>query len=49
MLRKLKYRIFLTMLLLFSLSGCSAIRGVGEALTNSFKGFSIHFPTIHFP
>ncbi len=49
MLKKLGYRIYLAVILAFSVSGCSAIRDVGNALTNSFKGFSIHFPTIHFP
>jgi hypothetical protein len=44
MLRKLWYRVCLTVLLVFSLSGCSAIRDVGRALTHGFKGFSIHFP-----
>jgi len=49
MLRKLSIRIYLAVVLAISLSGCSAIRGIGHALTNSFKGFQIHFPTIHFP
>jgi predicted small secreted protein len=49
MLRKLSCRIYLAVILALSLSGCGAIRGVGNALANSFKGFSISFPTIHFP
>jgi predicted small secreted protein len=49
MLRKLSCRLYLAVILAFSLSGCSAVRGIGNALTNSFKGFNIHFPTIHFP
>ncbi len=49
MLRKLGYRIYLAVVLAFTLSGCGAIRGVGNALGTSFKGFNIHFPTIHFP
>jgi hypothetical protein len=49
MLRKLSYRIYLAVIAAFSLSGCGAIRSVGNALTNSIKGFNIHFPTIHFP
>lgn len=44
MLRKLRYRVFLAVSLMFSLVGCSTIRDIGNALTNSFKGFSIHFP-----
>jgi hypothetical protein len=34
----------LIVILMISLSGCDAIRGIGNALTNGFKGFSIHFP-----
>jgi hypothetical protein len=49
MLKKLEYKILTTIILALSVSGCSAIRGIGKALTNSFKGFNIHFPTIHFP
>jgi hypothetical protein len=44
MLKKLWYRAGLAVVLVLSLSGCGAIRGIGNALTNSFKGFSIHFP-----
>jgi len=43
-LRKLWYRVCLTAFLVLSLSGCSAIRDIGHALTNGLKGFSIHFP-----
>ncbi len=49
MLNKLTSRIYWTVILAISLSGCGAIRGVGNALSNSFKGFHISFPTIHFP
>lgn len=49
MWKELSRRLYLAVILAFSLSGCGAIRGVGNALANSFKGFSIHFPTIHFP
>lgn len=44
MLRKLSHRIYLLVFLSLTLSGCSAIRGIGDALTNGIKGFSIHFP-----
>jgi hypothetical protein len=44
MLRKLYYRICLLAFLALSVSGCGAIRGIGDALTNGIKGFSIHFP-----
>jgi predicted small secreted protein len=44
MLKKLWYRACVMAVLVFSLSGCSAIRGIGNALTHGFKGFSIHFP-----
>lgn len=47
--RKVIYRIYLAVILAFTLSGCGAIRGVGNAIANSFKGFQIHFPTIRFP
>ncbi len=49
MWKKIGYRIYLAFVLAVSLAGCSAIRGVGDALGNSFKGFSIQLPTIHFP
>jgi predicted small secreted protein len=49
MVRKLIYRINLALILAISLSGCGAIRGVGDALTRGLRGFSIRFPTIHFP
>jgi predicted small secreted protein len=42
--KKLWYRICLMVVLVLSLTGCSAIRGVGNGLFNSFKGFNIHFP-----
>jgi hypothetical protein len=44
MLKKLWYRVCLSVVFVLSLSGCGAIRGIGNALTNSFKGFSIHIP-----
>ncbi len=44
MLKKLWYRICLTVVLGLSLTGCGAIRGVGNGLLNGFKGFNIHFP-----
>jgi hypothetical protein len=49
MLKKLWYRACLSLVLALSLSGCSALRGIGDALTNGIKGFTIHFPGIHFP
>lgn len=49
MVRRIIYRAYLAVILAFTLSGCGAIRGVGNAIANSFKGFQIHFPTIHFP
>jgi uncharacterized protein YceK len=49
MLSKLWFRLCLSVMFVLSLSGCSAIRGIGNALTNSFKGFSIHFPSINIP
>ncbi len=49
MLRRLSIRVYLAVVLAISLSGCSAIRSVGDALANSIRGFSIHFPTIRFP
>ncbi len=49
MLNKLSYRIYLILVLAFSLSSCSALRGIGNAVANSFKGFTIHFPTFRFP
>lgn len=49
MIRKLSCRLYLMVMLALSISGCGAIRGVGDALANSFKGFNIHFPTIHVP
>jgi len=44
MLKKLWYRACVTALLVLSLSGCGAIRSVGNGLFHSFKGFNIHFP-----
>jgi predicted small secreted protein len=44
MLKKLYHRVYWVAFLALTLSGCSSIRGFGNALTNSFKGFSIHFP-----
>ena len=44
MLKKLWYRLCLAVVMVLSLSGCSAIRGIGDGLINSFKGFQIHFP-----
>jgi hypothetical protein len=44
MLKKLWYRACVMVVLVFSLSGCGAIRGIGNALTNGFRGISIHFP-----
>jgi hypothetical protein len=44
MLKKLYHRVYWFAFLALMLSGCSSIRGFGNALTNSFKGFSIHFP-----
>jgi hypothetical protein len=44
MLKKLIKRVSLGLFLVLSLSGCSAVRGIGDALLNSFKGFTIHFP-----
>jgi hypothetical protein len=44
MLKKMWYLACVMAMLVVSLSGCSAIRGIGNALTNGFKGFSIHFP-----
>ncbi len=44
MLKKLWYRACVAAMFVLSLSGCSAIRGIGNALTNGVKGFSIHFP-----
>ncbi len=49
MLSKLSIRVYVAIVLALSLSGCSAIRGVGNALANSLKGFHISFPTIRFP
>ena len=49
MFRKLSIRIYLAIVLAFSLSGCSAIRSIGDAVANSFKGFQIHFPSFRFP
>jgi uncharacterized protein YceK len=49
MVKKLEYRILTMIIIVLSTSGCGAIRSVGNALSNSFKGFNIHFPTIHFP
>jgi hypothetical protein len=49
MLKNLSARIYLWIILGLSLSGCSAVRGIGDALLNSFKGFSVSFPAIHFP
>ncbi len=49
MVKKLSGRIYLWVILSIGLSGCSAIRGVGNALANSFRGFHISFPTIHMP
>ena len=49
MMRKLCTRLYLAVFLAISLSGCSAIRGVGNAIANSIKGFQIHFPTFRFP
>lgn len=44
MLKKLWFRICLTVFLAFSLTGCNIIRDLGNTLANSFKGFSIRFP-----
>ena len=44
MLKKLTNRICLGLFLILSLSSCSAVREIGNALSNSLKGFSIHFP-----
>ena len=44
MFKKLWFRICLAILSLLSLTGCNIIGDVGNALTNSLKGFSIHFP-----
>lgn len=49
MFKKLSCRLYLAIVLAFSLSGCSSVRGIGDALTNGFKGFTIHLPTIRFP
>jgi hypothetical protein len=44
MVRKIKQYFYLLILFTLSLSGCSAIKDIGKALTSGFKGFSIHFP-----
>ena len=44
MVKKLKQNFYLIILFMLSISGCSAIQGIGKALTSGFKGFSIHFP-----
>jgi predicted small secreted protein len=43
MFKKLWYRACVMVLVGLSLSGCGAVRGIGDALINGFKGFSIHF------
>ncbi len=49
MLRRLWFRLCLAVFLALALSGCEAIRSAGNAISNSFSGFSIRFPSIHFP
>ncbi len=49
MLKKLWFKLCLTIFLALTLSGCGAIRSVGNAISNSFSGFKIQFPAIHFP
>ena len=44
MIKKIKQNVFLIILFMLSISGCSAIQDIGKALTSGFKGFSIHFP-----
>ncbi len=44
MIKKLIQRLWLGVFMLVTLTGCSAIRGIGDGLMNSFKGFNIHFP-----
>jgi hypothetical protein len=44
MVKKLKLNVYLIILFMLSISGCSAIQDIGKALTSGFKGFSIHFP-----
>lgn len=47
-MKKMYFQACLGIFFALSLSGCSAVRGIGDALANSFKGFTIHFPTINF-
>ncbi len=49
MLKRLWFRFCLAVFLALSLSGCDAIRSAGNSISNSFSGFNIRFPTIHFP
>ncbi|GEM_PF-1403156 len=44
MFKKLIKRVSLGLFLVLSLSGCSVIKGIGDALANGIKGISIHFP-----
>jgi hypothetical protein len=44
MVKKLKQNVYLIILFMFFISGCSAIQDIGKALTSGLKGFSIHFP-----
>jgi hypothetical protein len=48
-MKKLWYRLCLNIFLAASLSGCSAVRGIGDTLFRGFQGINIHFPTIRFP
>jgi hypothetical protein len=43
MLKKLINRVTVGLFMVLALSGCSAVRGIGDALINSFKGFSVPF------
>ena len=44
MVKKLWYRLCMTLVLALSLTGCNIIQDLGNTLANSFKGISIHFP-----
>ncbi len=49
MVRKIVLRFYIAVVLAFTLSGCSAIRSVGDAIANSLSSFKISFPTFRFP